>query len=101
MKECLHKRLLSTKLVSTVWTCPQQNHQHSVDISGTDLRRLRQRWETATDEECYLNDNVHKQSFKLTLYLIIAYINILIGYMTDIIIFHYVNICRLSTVIQY
>ena len=59
MEECLQKRLETSKLVSIVWKCSEQNYQQTIDVTGTDLSRLRQQWESAAAEQCWLNDNVN------------------------------------------
>ena len=60
MEECLQKRLEPSKLVSIVWKCSEQNYQQTIDVTGTDLSRLRQQWESAAAEQCWLNDNVNQ-----------------------------------------
>ena len=43
----------SSKLVSIIWKCSEQNYQQTIDVTGTDLSRLRQQWESAAAEQCW------------------------------------------------
>ena len=60
--ECLTKRSHEQKVVSVKWEYVTQKYKYIIDVTGTDLCCLQQRWETNTLKECWLNDNVNPLS---------------------------------------
>ena len=56
MELCLEKRQGSSQLVRIAWET--EGPQQYIDITGNDLNRLKQLWESSTPQDCWLNDNV-------------------------------------------